>query len=322
MPRLYGFDNQALTRVRDDERQVVREAASRVRAGQSKASAAAWMTAEGHRGTMGGEWNSMTLGRLLENPAIAGLERDPDTGELRETGREALITPAEYFELNGLPTRPGAVRSDDDREPDYDYWLSGDLGLAECGECCNPMAGSRTSARTPSYRCQTNYEGRGGCGKIRIAASPLEDHVGEHILGELLRPGVRVSLEQARQLMAAEAEQLREQLAVLEKSRGDLAEPYAAGQLSRGAYVAADRSITEKVKAARSRLRFVEQVVDLPLGGVEDLARWWEHAPSRSKRALAVLLLEKVQVRPARARGVRSVDDRVELTWRTTAAAA
>lgn len=322
MPRLYGFDNQALTRVRVEERQVVREAASRVRAGQSKASAAAWMTAEGHRGTMGGEWNSMTLGRLLENPAIAGLERDPVTGELRETGREALITPEEYFELNGRPTRPGALRSVEDREPEYDYWLSGDLGLAECGQCGSPMTGSRTSAGTPSYRCETKFEARGGCGKIRITATPLEDHVGEHILGELMRPGVRESLEQARQLMAAEAEQLREQMTTLEQSRGDLAEPYAVGQLSRDAYVAADRLITEKVKAARSRLRFLEQAVDVPLGGVEDLARWWEHAPSRSKRALAVLLLDKVQVNPARARGVRSVEDRVELTWRTAAAAA
>lgn len=73
MPRLYGFDNQALTRVRAEERQVVREAVGRIRAGQSQAEVAAWMTVEGHRGTMGGEWTSMTLGRLLDNPSIAGL---------------------------------------------------------------------------------------------------------------------------------------------------------------------------------------------------------------------------------------------------------
>lgn len=320
MPRLYGFDNQALTRVRAEERQVVRDAVSRIRAGQSKAKAAAWMTAEGHRGTMGGEWNSMTLGRLLENPAIAGLERDPNTGELRETGREALITPEEYFEINGLPTRPGALRSPEPREPDYDYWLSS--GASECALCGNSMTGSRTDAGTPSYRCQTNFEGRGGCGKVRITASPFEDYVAEHILGELMRPGARAALEQAREQMAAEAEDLRGQLAALEKSRRDLAEPYATGELSRTAFVAADRSIDGKVKAARSRLRFVEQAVDVPLGGVEDLARWWEHAPSASKRGLAVLLLEKIEVRPARARGVRSVDGRVELVWRTRAAAA
>lgn len=319
MPRLYGFDNQALTRVRAQERQVVREAVGRIRAGQSQAEVAAWMTAEGHRGTMGGEWTTMTLGRLLDNPAIAGLERDPATGELRETGREALITPEEFRWLQQRPGRRGSVRSPDGREPDYDYLLAG--GLTVCGECGQRMAGARTSAKTPSYRCKTNFEGRGGCGKVRITASLLEEHVAEHVLGELLRPGARAALEASRTGIDAEAEQVRVQIADLEGSRGALAEPYAQGAVSRDAFVAADRRISEMLKQARSQLRYLEQAVDVPLGGVEDLARWWEHAPFRSRRAVVVLLLDKVEVHPARARGVRDVDDRVTLTWRTAVAA-
>ncbi|WP_377271613.1 recombinase family protein [Peterkaempfera sp. SMS 1(5)a] len=171
---MYGFDNQALTRVRVQERQVVREAVSRRKAGQSRAQVAAWMNAEGHRGTMGGEWNSMTLGRLLDNPAIAGLERDPDTGELVETGREALITPEEFRELQQLPDRRRGV-ADADREPEYEYLLG--RGLSECGLCHQPLAGSRTSAKTPSYRCLTSFEGRRGCGKVRITASTIHDNL-------------------------------------------------------------------------------------------------------------------------------------------------
>lgn len=320
MPRLYGFDNQALTRVRVQERQVVREAVGRLRAGQSQAEVASWMTAEGHRGTMGGEWTTMTLGRLLDNPAIAGLERDPDTGELRETGREALISPEEFRWLQQRPGRRGSVRSLEAREPDYEYLLAG--GLAVCGQCGQRMTGGRTSAKTPSYRCPTSFEGRGGCGKVRITATLLEEDVAEHVLGELLRPGARAALEAARSSMETEAERVRGRIAALEKSRGELAEPYAQGQISRDAFIAADRHITESLKADRSHLRYVEQAVDVPLGGVGDLARWWEHAPYSSKRALAVLLLEKVEVHPARARGVRDVDDRVTLTWRTTTVAA
>ncbi|MFD3452756.1 recombinase zinc beta ribbon domain-containing protein [Streptomyces sp. NPDC058691] len=320
MPRLYGFDNQALTRVRDQERQVVREAVGRIRAGQSQAEAAAWMTAEGHRGTMGGAWTSMTLGRLLDNPAIAGLERDPDSGELRETGREALITPEEFRWLQEhRPGRRGSVRSGQAREGDHEYLATG--GLAECGECAQQLTGSRTSAGSPSYRCQTNFEGRGGCGKVRINAALLEDHLAEHALGELARPGAQAALELVRTKMGAEADQLRAQIADLEQSRGELAEPYAHGQVSRDAFVAADRSISERLKQARYQLRYLEQAVDVPVGGVEDLARWWDHAPSHSKRGLLVLLLEKVQVYPARARGVRDVDDRVTLTWRTAGTA-
>ncbi|MEU3337333.1 recombinase zinc beta ribbon domain-containing protein [Streptomyces sp. NPDC006668] len=320
MPRLFGFDNQALTRVRVDERQVVREAVGRLRLGQSQAEVAAWMTAEGHRGTMGGEWTSMTLGRLLDNPAIAGLERDPESGELRETSRERLIEPEEFIWLQeNRRSRLGSHRSGQRREDDYEYLLTG--GVAECGQCGQQLTGSRTGASTPSYRCPTNFEGRGGCGKVRITASLLEDYVAEHVLGELVRPGAQVSLEAAGARMADEASQLRQQIVDLEKSRVELGAPYAKGQLSRAAFVAADREIGDSLKTCRARLRYLEQAVDVPIGGVEDLARWWGHAPYRSKRSLVVLMLEKVQVHPARARGVRAVDDRVTLRWRAELAA-
>ncbi|WP_326737093.1 recombinase zinc beta ribbon domain-containing protein [Streptomyces sp. NBC_01022] len=319
MPRLYGFDNQARTRVRAPERQVVREAVGRIRAGQSQAEAAAWMTAEGHRGTMGGEWTTMTLGRLLDNPAIAGLERDPDTNELRETGREALITPEEFRWLQQRPGRRGSIRSVEPRDDDYQYLLS--EGLTECADCGQRMSGSRTGAGSPSYRCQSNFEGRGGCGKVRINATRLEDHVAEYVLGELARPGAQAALESARETMATEAQQAIVRIASLEGARTELAGPYAEGQLSRDAFVAADRRIGRDLKAERARLRYLEQGVDVPLGGIEDLARWWEHAPFASKRGLVLLLVEKIQVRPARARGVRDVDDRVNLVWRTALAA-
>ncbi|MGW1621880.1 recombinase zinc beta ribbon domain-containing protein [Streptomyces sp. NPDC002172] len=317
MPRLYGFDNQALTRIRAEERQVVREAVGRLRAGQPQAKVAAWMNAEGHRGTLGGEWTTMTLGRLLDNPAVAGLERDPETGELREVpGRERLIEPEEYVWLQeNRPTRLGSVRSGQRREDDYEYLLAG--GLSVCGQCEQQMTGGRTSAGTPSYRCPTTFEGRGGCGKVRITASLVEDYVAEHILGELLRPGALAALEETRSRMAVEADQSRVRIADLEKARTELAEPYEGRQLSRAAFGAADRKIGDSLKKERARLRFLEQIVDVPIGGVDDLARWWEHAPFSSKRSLAVLLLEKVIVHPARARGVRDVDNRVTLQWRT-----
>ncbi|MFD7769817.1 recombinase zinc beta ribbon domain-containing protein [Streptomyces sp. NPDC059787] len=316
---MYGFDNQALTRVRAEERQVVREAVGRLRAGQSQAQVAAWMTAEGHRGTMGGEWTSMKLGRLLDNPAVAGLERDPKTGELCETGREALITPEEFRWLQQRPGRRGGVRSEEAREPDFEYLLAS--GLSVCGQCGQQMTGGRTSAGTPSYRCPTNFEGRGGCGKVRVNASLLEDYVAEHILGELARPGAQAALEEARARMAAEADEVRARITALEKARIELAEPYEKRQLSRAAFGAADKRIGDSLKKERARLRFLEQIVDVPLGGVEDLARWWKHAPHGSKRSLAALLVEKVLVHPARARGVRDVDDRVTLSWRTEMAA-
>jgi hypothetical protein len=270
---------------------------------------------------MGGEWNSMSVGRILDNPAIAGLERDPATGELRETGLAAAIGRAQFERLQQRRSRPGSVRSGVEREPDYDYLLTGGTGV--CGLCQVPLTGGRSNAGTPTYRCPTNYEGQKGCGKVRITASLLEDYVAEYVLAELLRPEVANELEKARQSLAAEAERARERIAELEGARADLAQPYSKGELSRVAFVAADKETKADLKVQRARLRFLEQVVDVPVRGVDDLVNWWNHAPFRSRRALVMLLLEKVEVFSAPARGVRTVDEgRVQLHWRAKQPAA
>ncbi|WP_159043021.1 MULTISPECIES: recombinase family protein [unclassified Streptomyces] len=298
--------------MRESERQVAREAVSRLLvARQSRPEVVAWMNAEGHRGTMGGEWTTGSLGRFLANPAIAGLERDPETGELRETGRPALITRNEFEELEALSGRTDGVAPV--RQEDFPYLFS--EGLTECGNCDHTMTGHRSNAGTPSYRCEN-------CG-IRITAAALEDYVGENALAELSRPGTREALEVAQEKMRVEAAALRRRIKSLTASRDGLAEPYAEGQVTRAVLVTADEKISEKLKEARTRLRYTEQIADakLPIGDVEDLVRWWEHAPHASKRAVVALLFDRVRVMPARARGVRSAEDRVELKWRTSEAA-
>ncbi|MFB7424701.1 recombinase family protein [Streptomyces hydrogenans] len=296
--------------MREPEQQVAREAVSRILNGQPRSDVVAWLKAEGHRGTMGGDWTNGSLGRFLANPAIAGLERDPKTGELHETGRPALITPEEFKQLDAQAGRTNGVAPA--RDADFPYLLS--EGVAECGQCAaHSMTGGRTNAGTPSYRCQQ-------CG-LRITAAALEDYVGENVLAELSRPATRKALEAAQHELQNEADSLRQQIETLTGQRKQLAEPYAEGQVTRDTLVAADRAVSEKLRSARTRLRFVEQVANVPIGGVEDLVRWWEHAPHASKRALVVLLLDGVQVMPARARGVRSADGRVALRWRTARAA-
>jgi len=45
--------------------------------------------------------------------------------------------------------------------------------------------------------------------------------------------------------------------------------------------------------------------------------KWWNTAPTASKRAITLLLLEKIEVFPASARGVRTIEPgRVVLHWR------
>ncbi|MFF0164165.1 hypothetical protein ACFYRY_42815, partial [Streptomyces sp. NPDC005263] len=92
---------------------------------------------------------------------------------------------------------------------------------------------------------------------------------------------------------------------------------YGQRQISGDSFVAADREITASLKSARSRLRYAEQMANFSLGNAKDLVRWWNTAPTASKKAIAILLLERVEVFPASARGVRTVEPgRVVLHWR------
>ncbi|MEU4152885.1 hypothetical protein [Streptomyces sp. NPDC026659] len=50
---------------------------------------------------------------------------------------------------------------------------------------------------------------------------------------------------------------------------------------------------------------------------IKDLVKWWNIAPTASKRGITLLFLEKIVVFPASARGIRTIEPgRVVLHWR------
>ncbi|MFI9157554.1 recombinase family protein [Kitasatospora aureofaciens] len=302
---MFGFEDSSFERLRAAEVPGVQGAASRRLLRQSKAAIAEWMNSDGFRGTRGSEWTSMTVGRLLRTPEIAGLTRD-DQGELVESGKPAMITPEEFHEIQAID----AATVVEQREDTYEYLFTG--GLAICGESADPMVSARSNADTPGYRCEV-------CGKVRVAAGVLEDYVGEHVLAELLRPGAQERIEAARAERAAQAVEVRERLDQLKKAAGELADAYLAGEVTRQTLAAVEKRAGEQIKPLRARLRFLEQTVNAPHPtDVDDAIRWWEHAPAASKRALAGLFLDAIEVNKASARGVRHIEPgRVVLRWRS-----
>ncbi|MEW1719762.1 recombinase family protein [Streptomyces sp. NPDC093109] len=311
MPRLFGFDDQSRRRLRDDEVDRLRLMAGRALAGQSNADIAGWANGEGYRGTLGGEWKDASVGRLFRNPAIAGLVYD-EKGELVDAGHPGII---EREEFEALREREQS-RKTADADPPYDYLLV--AGASTCGKCSQALQGARTDAGTPGYRCRPkDKNGRGGCGEVRMDAELLENHVGEYVVAELLKPGIRDQILKAQATVKAQVKELTAIIADLEERRTDAASLYANRRISSDAFATADREITANIKDTRSRLRYAEQMTNFSLGSAKNLVRWWNTAPQASKRALAVLLLEKVEVFPASARGVRTVEPgRVVLRWR------
>ncbi|MER5639384.1 recombinase family protein [Kitasatospora sp. NPDC002227] len=303
MPRQYGFDDTDGTRLREAEVQPIRDAASRRASGSSKADIGRWMNAQGHRGARGAEWNSMTVGRLLGNPMIAGLAEDAN-GELVETGKPAIITREEFIQLRELDQEQASVPKQDA----YDYVFTGGLGV--CGLCQQPLAGARSNSDAPGYKS--------ACGHVRIDAELLESYVGEYLLAKLLRPETQTALEAARRTLTAEAEAARARIDELKTAAKDLARDYVDAKVSRTTLHEVERQAKADSKQLRARIRFLEQAVAAPhLDDVDKAIAWWEHAPAKAKRGIAILLLTKVEVFQASAKGIRTVEPgRVVLGWR------
>ncbi|MGR3872654.1 recombinase family protein [Streptomyces graminifolii] len=312
MPRLYGFEDASRRRLREDEVDATRLMVSRaLMGGQSNQDIAVWANGEGYRGTLGGEWKDASVGRLFRNPAIAGLRYD-EGGELIDAGHPGAITREEF---EALLAREES-RSTKGAEPAYDYLLTG--GGSTCGKCTQDLGGARTNAGTPGYRCRPkDKNGHGGCGEVRIDAELLEDHVGENVVAELLKPGIRAQITKAQDAVRKQVEDLKLDINDLEGRQSELGRLYGNREISSEALVAGEREIAVNLKNIRSRLRYAEQMAKFSLGHARDLVKWWNTAPTASKRGITLLLLEKIEVFPASARGVRTIEPgRVVLHWR------
>ncbi|MFD5427449.1 recombinase family protein [Streptomyces sp. NPDC127084] len=311
MPRLYGFADASRRRLHDEEVGALRQMVSRAIVGElSDGDVAEWANGEGYRGTLGGEWRDASVGRLFRNPSIAGLRYDDD-GVLVDAGHPGVITPEEFKALQARKEDRGSA----DVTPPHDYLLVDGASVCKCSWA---LQGSRTGAGSPGYRCRPkDRNGRGGCGEVRIDAELLETYTGEYVVAELLKPGIRDMILKAQAAVHAKITKLKMEIKDLEGRKKEAATLYGQRQISSDAWVVADREITASLKETRSRLRYAEQMVAFNLGGAEDLVRWWNSAPTASKKAIVRLLLVKVEVFPARARGLRTIEPgRVVLHWR------
>ncbi|WP_116211537.1 hypothetical protein [Streptomyces olivoreticuli] len=298
----------------------LREAACRLLAGERKADVTRWVNAEGHRTTLGNPWREEVLWRALLRPVMAGLDSDGQPID----GAPIVITPEEQQQLREL--FPGRSEPVENRE----YPLG---GTAVCGKCTWELAPSWAAGK-PVYRCPpksqvdsldlpTAEEGAaysGPCGTISMNAPMLEGAVAEHVLAELLRSGARERLESLRADVEAEVGRLKKGIQQIEsriKRLDAMARTPMSDEACEG-IAAALKATRKEARDARTRLRFLEQITAaaLPSGDVDDLIAWWKRAPTASKRALTLLEIEKVRVRPGRRGRNPDPHERITIEWR------
>ncbi|GAA3173027.1 hypothetical protein GCM10020001_119470 [Nonomuraea salmonea] len=155
-----------------------------------------------------------------------------------------------------------------------------------------------------------------GCGKIRIAAEPLEEDVARHVLARFGSRRVRERL--AEHIGEQAAQRLREELDEVEEKLRKLGEDYVQVPLERETFLAAQKVLARERDNLQARLAKSREVESLPEEITdESLATWWKTADLERRRALVQVVLDHVKVGSATRPGYTGFDaGRVAYVWR------
>ncbi|MEU5384041.1 recombinase family protein [Kitasatospora cineracea] len=311
-PRLFGFADFRRTALHEEEAAIAAEAAQLSVDGANDTTVAVFLTKAGFVGTLGAPFTSQSTRQMLTNPAIAGLKRDPD-GNLVPAEHPGMISPELFVTLLERHAAGGKPRAED-----YDYMLTS-VDLAVCGRCGTALAGLRSTVGKPGYSCPdgSRQDRPGKCGRCRIDAGLLEDHLGEQILARLLLPGTQADLEKIRQLLTDKLDTDRKRLAEIQESVQELAAMVIRREIQAKDLKKAKAEASEESRRLNRGISWMELAVATPITGeVDELVAWWNSASAQSRRGLALLMFHRIDVHPG-GKGVRKIGPgRVVLWWR------
>ena len=212
------------------EAKLIKEAARRVKAGESLYAVVGDWNDRGIPTVTGASWSTKTLMQILTKGRIAGW-RDHHGQPVTKTDEwPAIIDEKTWRQLRAILLDPSRKRTRVARS----YLLGPDQ--IRCGLCGGPMVASpqRYGAAqgyrvVPGYACRKE---KGGCGRIRVNAEPVEKLVSEWTL-DALADEDRVA--QLRGAADDEAERaVRDQIADLEETLAQLsADHYQLKLISR-----------------------------------------------------------------------------------------
>ena len=235
-----------------------------------------------------GRWHPTTIRSVLTNPRNAGL-----------LGYQGALTPGDWPPILDRPTweRVGAElgrrRARFGTLRRQSYLLS---GVLVCGRCGAPLSHGRTRD-TLTYRCHKG-PGSPGCGRVQIAAEPLE----RDITGALFAyvDGARLA-ELAAARVGDPAEGVSRELADLEREAQETADLAARGQIRPADFARYSAGVDERQRGLRARLARLNGHASLePYAGRPGvlLAAWPSLATSQ-RRGLILAALGRLSVAPS-----------------------
>ncbi|MFJ4623077.1 recombinase family protein [Streptomyces sp. NPDC088812] len=231
---------------------------------------------------MGVKWSGRSVGSIISKASVAGLRAHK--GEV--VGKavwKPIIQPEKWERIRErLAMRAGGT------DLALQRWLNGALKCSRCGRLLEGGHGNGG----PRYWCATH---RGGCGKMAVKASFVEDEVERQVLELLGKPRI---LEQLRTAADTEvSDEARAELAADEAQMKELAGAYARREVTFAEYKEARSIIEKRIKESRALLvsRAPRVLRKLLAGDVE--AGWRALAPA-DKREVLLSLMPGYEVLP------------------------
>jgi DNA invertase Pin-like site-specific DNA recombinase len=297
--RPFGYEPDKMT-VRQDEAELIRQAAGRVLAGESLASIVRDWNQRGISTVTGTLWTANVLRLILAAPRIVGLRvhRGEVVGDaawpriLKRDGWEAL---GRIF--RGRTGRPSDITSR--------KLLT---GLMTCGRCGQPLWAAMNNGR-PTYGC-VRREGRPGC-FLSIEAARVEGLVVEAVLS--LFDAARIPVD------APDGSTI-EDVAAIEAERDELAAMKGRGELTMAEWKMMRTGLIERLERAKAALAADSEQASVAasLGRFHkpgSLRRAWPDLPLSDRRTVLAAVVDTVLVAPA-VKGRRFDADRVSIRWR------
>jgi site-specific DNA recombinase len=295
-PRAFGLSRDWSTII-PEEAAAIREAAERVLSGDSLRSIVLDWRARGIRTSTGREWSPQGLRQLLRQPRLCG--KRVYAGEVVGDGDwPAILDAATCARLRVVLDDPSRRQSGAGR-----HLLT---GLLRCGRC-----GSRLRTSAPGgkrkYGCPPKPE---GCNGVAILAEPLEELIAEAVLIRLDTPALAEALA-----ATAHDDGAVEVMTALQGRLDELADMFAAGELSRREWLRAKEGVEQRLETAEAALR--RQSAGAALAGVAGALRTsWADLSTDRRRAILAAVVETVTIGPALRGRNRFDPERVDVLWR------
>jgi DNA invertase Pin-like site-specific DNA recombinase len=282
-----------------EEAAIIREMAQRVLAGETLVALVRDLNDRGVKTATGGAFHSGGLKKILISDWVCGYRTNNGARVAKGTW-QPILDEVTVKKLRAVLLDPARLSP-----PRGGRRLL--TGLLLCGHCDSPLVGAQREGRR-IYRCQRNPgtpNRRSACSRLSIMATELEEDIADRVVAAIKGRRVSSAMKAVRPPRPDEPDKVVH----IEAKLKELAELYAADQLTPDEWMAAHAPLLKRLEEAKAenaeRLRG-EQVVTLANETVSMAGRW-DRLSDAQKRVVLEAVVRYVKVGSAR-RGYRYYD--------------